>query len=102
MLRYGTKVRSQACRRMLAGERVEAMAGELEVSRATLYRWKRQALVDAGQKPGVKSYEPDELGRARQRIKDLERELEVVKAATALFNGEDALRPKGSSRSPKG
>lgn len=48
MLRYGTKVRSQACRRMLAGERVEAMAGELEVSRATLYRCKRQALVDAG------------------------------------------------------
>ena len=47
MLRYGTKVRSEACRRMLAGERVEAMAGELEVSQATLYRWKRQALVDA-------------------------------------------------------
>lgn len=49
MLRYGTKVRSEACRRMLAGERVEAVAGELEVSQATLYRWKRQALVDAGQ-----------------------------------------------------
>ena len=101
-MRYGTKVRSETCQRMLAGERVEAMAGELEVSQATLYRWTRQALVDAGQKPGVKSHEPDELGRARQRIKDLERELEVVKAATALFNGEDALRPKGSSRSPKG
>ena len=102
MLRYGTEVRSEACRRMLAGGRVEAMAGELEVSQATLYRWKRQALVDAGQKPGVKSYEADELVRARQRIKDLERELEVVKAATALFNGEDPLRPKGSSRSPGG
>ena len=50
----------------------------------------------------MKSYEPDELERARQRIKDLESELELVKAATALFNGEEVLRPKGSGQSPRG
>ena len=102
MFRYGNKVRSEASRRMLAGERVEAVAGELGVSLATLYRWKHQGLIDAGRKPGVKSYEPDELERARQRIKDLESELELVKAATALFNGEEVLRPKGSGQSPRG
>ena len=80
---------------MLAGERVEDLADQLQVSAATLYRWKRQALVDVGRKPGVKSYEPDELARARRRIKDLETELDMVKAASALFNGEEVVRPKG-------
>ena len=87
--------------RMLAGERPEELADELEVSAATLYRWKKQALIDAGRKPGLKSYEPDELARARKRIKDLEAELELVKAASALFNGEEVVRPKGSARSSK-
>jgi hypothetical protein len=46
--RYSASVREAACRRMLAGERVEEVAGDLEMSAATLYRWKRQALVDVG------------------------------------------------------
>jgi transposase-like protein len=87
---------------MLAGERVEEVARDLEMSAATLYRWKRQALIDVGRKPGVKSFEPDELDRARRRIKDLEAELELVKAPSALFNGEEVVRPKGSARSSKG
>jgi transposase-like protein len=99
---YSAAVRDSACRRMLTGERVEEVAAELEVSAATLYRWKRQALIDVGRKPGVKSFEPDELDRARRRIKDLEDELELVKAASALFNGEEVVRPKGSGRSSKG
>src|SRR5579863_3894011 len=97
--RYPTPLRVAACERLLAGERPEELADELGVSAATLYRWKKQALIDAGRKPGLKSYEPDELARARRRIKDLEAELELVKAATALFNGEEVVRPKGSGRS---
>ena len=85
--RHATPFREEVCSRILAGERVEDLATELGVSVATLHRWKAQALFDAGQKPGVKSYEPDELARARRRIKDLETELEIVKAASALFNG---------------
>jgi transposase-like protein len=98
---YSSLLRGEACERMLAGERAEAVAAELGVSAATLYRWKKQALIDAGLKAGVKSYQPDELARARQRIKDLEFELTVVKAASALFNGEELVRPKGSARSSK-
>ena len=94
MFRYGNKVRSEASRRMLAGARVEEVAGEPGVSQATLYRWKHQGLIDAGRKPGVKSYEPNELERARQRIKDLESESELVKAATALFNGNGGRRTR--------
>lgn len=94
---YRPEIREAACRRMLDGERVEDLASGLGISAATLYRWKRQALIDAGRRPGIKSYEPDELARAKRRIKDLEHELELVKAASALFNEEEVIRPKGSA-----
>jgi transposase-like protein len=97
--RYLTSFRDAACERMLDGERPEELADELEVSGATLYRWKKQAPIDAGRKPGTKSRDPDELARARQRIMDLEAERELIKRASALFNGEEAVRPKGSDRS---
>jgi len=100
--RYPTSFREAACKRMLAGERVEELAEELEIAAATLYRWKRLAMIDAGRKPGLKSYEPDELAWARLRIKDLEAELELVKAASALFNGDEVVRSKGSARSFEG
>lgn len=58
----------------------------------THYRWKKQALVDAGLRPGNKSHEVDELARAERRITALEVELEMVKAATVLFNGEEEAR----------
>ena len=96
---YPTQFRDDACRRMLDGEQVEMLAAELGVAAGTLYRWKHQALVDAGRKPGIKSYEPDELAKARRRIKELETELEMVKAASALFNGEEVVRSKGSAQS---
>ncbi|HEY5108670.1 MAG TPA: transposase [Acidimicrobiales bacterium] len=60
---YPTTFREAACERMLQGEHPEELARELEVSAATLYRWKKQTLIDAGRKPGSKSYEPDELAR---------------------------------------
>ena len=71
------------------------------VSEATLYLWKRQALIDAGRAEGVKSFEADELARAHKTIAELEAELEAVKAASALFNGEEPVSPKGGARLPK-
>ena len=53
--RYWTTFREAACERMLDGDRPEDLAAELEVTTATLFRWKRQALIDAGRKPGTKS-----------------------------------------------
>jgi transposase-like protein len=96
--RYASDFRRRACARMLAGETVEALADELSVSDSTLYKWRRQALIDAGETPGVKSYEADRLAQARRRIKDLEAELKLVKAASALFDQGEAISPKGSTR----
>jgi transposase-like protein len=99
--RYASEFRRVVCRRLVAGERVSSLAKELSVSEATLYLWKRQALIDAGRAEGVKSFEADELARALKTIADLEAELEITKAAVALFNGEEPVSPKGGARSPK-
>jgi transposase-like protein len=64
----------------------------------TLYRWRRQALIDAGQRPGAKSFEADPLAQARRRVKELEAELEMVKAAARIYDELETTDPKGSSR----
>ena len=90
-------LRREACERMLSGASIKDVAEALGVSPRTLYKWRRQALIDAGLQPGVKSYEADPLAKARRRIKELESELEIVEAASALFE-EGAVDPKGSTR----
>ena len=99
--RYPLEFRRAACARLVAGERVVVLADELGVSQQTLYLWKKQALVDAGRKKGVRSFEADELAQAHKSIAELEAELEIVRAAAALFNGEEAVGPKGGARLPK-
>jgi transposase-like protein len=100
--RYSSEFRHQVCARMLAGESVKDLAAELRVSDATLYKWRRQALIDAGQSPGLKSYEADRLAQARRRVKDLEDELKLVKLASALFDEGEVVSPKGSTRLSEG
>jgi transposase-like protein len=90
-------LRREACERMLGGESVDDVSTALGVSSNTLYKWRRQALIDTGQRPGVQSYEADPLAQARRRIRELESELEITKAASALFE-EGAVDPKGSTR----
>jgi transposase-like protein len=90
-------LRREACERMLAGDPVEEVAESLGVSTHTLYGWRRQALIDAGRRPGVKSHEADPLQQARRRIKALEAELKLVKDASAIFE-EGVVDPKGSTR----
>jgi len=98
---YGREFRRAICERLLAGERVSKIANETGVSPATLHRWKDQALIDADLKEGTKSIEIDELAQARLTIEELEAELAAVKAATALFNGEEPVSPKDGARLPR-
>jgi transposase len=86
---------------MLAGESVISLAKETSLSQGTLYRWKNQALIDADLKPGVKSIEVDELAQAQRTIEELEAELTLVRAAAAIFNGEEPISPKAGARLPK-
>ena len=99
--RYPKEFRREVCERLLNGERVQDLAKVLGVSDATLYLWRKQALIDAGRSEGVKSLEADELAQALKTIKELETELEAVKAASALFKGDVVIGPKGEARLPK-
>ena len=98
---YAREFRGPSCARLVAGEKVSSLSKELGVSEGTLYLWKRQALIDAGRAEGIKSFEADELAQAHRTIAELEAELEAVKAAVALFNGEEPVSPKGGARLPK-
>ena len=99
--RYAREFRRLVCERLVAGEKVSSLSKELGVSEATLYLWRRQALIDAGRAEGIKSFEADELAQAHKTIAELEAELEAVKAASALFTGEEPISPKGGARLPK-
>lgn len=99
--RIPAEIRREACERLLRGETAISVSERLHVSVPTLHRWKRQALVDLGLIEGVKSIEVDELAQARRTINELERELEITRAAAAIFNGEDAVGPKGGARLPR-
>src|SRR5882672_2538285 len=98
---HPAELRRETCERILAGEAVKDLIVELGVSEATLYRWRRQALIDAGERPGAKSFEADPLLVARRRIKELEAELKMVRAASALFE-EGGADPKGGTRLSEG
>jgi transposase-like protein len=99
--RYPKEFRTRVCERLLAGEAVSALSAELSVSSPTLYLWRRQSEIDRGLRPGVKSIDVNELARAQRTIEELEEELAMVRAASAIFNGEEPISPKDAARLPR-
>ena len=99
--RYPKKFRHHVCERLLAGERVDMLSQELSISTATLYLWRRQSQIDHDLRPGVKSIDVDELAQAQRTIEELEAELAITRAASAIFNGEEPISPKDGARLPK-
>ncbi|MFG1849693.1 IS3 family transposase [Micromonospora carbonacea] len=65
---------------------VEQIAKDFGVHPMTLFKWMRQADIDAGAKPGTTSGESAELREARKRIKLLEQENEVLRRAAAYLS----------------
>ena len=81
-----------------AGVTVEQIAKDFGVHPMTLFKWLRQADVDAGAKPGTAGSESAELREARKRIRLLEQENEVLRRAAAYLS-QAHLPGKGSTRS---
>ena len=98
---YPDSVRRQISHRLRSGDAVADIATETGISPATLFRWKDQALIDAGVRGGVPSIESDELASARNRIAALESELALTRDACALFDDQSVAPPQGRSRSSK-
>ena len=80
------------------GVTVEQIAKDFGVHPMTLFKWLRQADIDAGAKPGTTSGESAELREARKRIKLLEQENEVLRRAAAYLSQAN-MPGKGSTRS---
>ena len=91
---YPAELRRQTCERMLAGERSRTSQPS-SAWRSPFCKGRRQALI--GRRPGAKSCEADPLRAARQRSRELEAELKVVKAASAFVEGAADGFPGSSS-----
>ena len=67
---------------------IEAVAKQLGVARESVRRWVAQAQVDAGQRPGVTTSESEEIKRLKAKVRRLEEDNEILKAASIFFAGE--------------
>jgi putative transposase len=91
---YSSSVRRQIVSRLRSGEPVAAVAAETGVCQVTLFRWKRQALIDAGVIEGIPSVEADELATAHKRIAALEAKPALTRDACELFDEQAVVPPK--------
>lgn len=64
---------------------ITAVAGRLGMTTETLRPWVRQAQVDAGQADGVSSAMVRENRELKRKNAELERTIEILKAATSFF-----------------
>ena len=69
-------------------EAIRRVAAKLGISAEALRRWRRQAEVDAGVRPGVSSEEHAEIRRLKRENTELRRANEILKTASAFFAAE--------------
>jgi len=66
-------------------EAIKTVAGRLGMNPETLRKWLRQAEVDAGQVEGTTATATRELRELKRKNTELERTIEILKAATSFF-----------------
>jgi transposase len=66
-------------------EAVKTVSARLGMHPETLRRWLRQAEVDAGVVDGVTTTAAGELRELKRKNAELERTIEILKAATSFF-----------------
>ncbi|OJU74309.1 MAG: hypothetical protein BGO15_12755 [Microbacterium sp. 71-23] len=97
---YSPQFRERVLALVHDGRDAGELASELGIASATIYRWRRQERIDAGEIPGIDSTLAAELADARRRIRELEEELSAARLAASMLNDE-GIRPKGGSRSSR-
>lgn len=94
---YPAEFRTRAIALVRAGKPATAVAGDLGISGSCLQNWLRQDRIDRGEIAGVPRTESAELRRARARVRELEREVEILRVASKLL-GQEAPHPNESTR----
>lgn len=94
---YPPEFRARAVALVQAGKPASTVAGDLAISASCLQNWLRQDRIDRGEIEGVPRAESADLRRARAGIRELEREVEILRVASNLL-GNEAPHPKGSTR----
>ena len=73
----------------------EAVARQVGVGKESVRRWVRQAEVDGGQREGKTTEELAEIRELKAKVRRLEEDNEILKAASVYFAKElDPTRPK--------
>ena len=67
---------------------MKAIAARLGTSAETVRKWVRQSEVDARQTPGAPTESAREIRELKRKCAELERTIEVLKAATSFFARE--------------
>ena len=93
---YPAELRRRVLDLVAGGRKVRDIANDLGVSDQTVYDWRRQERIDLGVEPGLTTAERAELMAARRRIRELEQELAIHRAAAELLKGTTS--PKVGSR----
>jgi transposase InsO family protein/transposase-like protein len=89
---YPPEFRRRALDLVRAGRTIAQVAGDLQISESVLYSWRRQELIDSGQRPGVPTVQAAELVAAKRRIRELEAENEILRRASVALR--EAVPPK--------
>ena len=66
----------------------EAVARQERLGKETVRRWALQAEVDAGDRPGTSSEESTEIKALKAKVRRLEDDNAILKAASIFFAGE--------------
>src|SRR3954447_6939446 len=99
--RYPAEVRERAVRMVFEHEReyesqwaaITSIATKLGMTNETLRKWVRQAEIDGGARPGVRSAEAE-------RVKELERENRGLRRANEILTAA-SVSSRGSSTRPR-
>ena len=85
---YSNEFKEEAVKRVMSGIPASQVARELDINVNSLYTWKQRCMKHPEQPfvgSGKLHKEDEEKRRLRQRIKELERENEFLKKASAFF-----------------
>ena len=94
--RYPAEFRRRVLDLVAEGRKVTEVAQDLGLSPQTICSWRRQAEVDAGDRPGLRTEEAAELTAARRELRRLREENAILRRSSELLR--ESSSPKGGSR----